>query len=125
MGPRFKVSSERLEKPRFYLTTPDFMLGESVIYPNQTFMGRLNLSSSVVPIVASYRKLVAVARNRRQSIETFHYRLSELRYGSKCFRNIWFNSGWLGSSKRSDSIVCICLLRISNSIPKKSRQKNA
>ena len=63
------------------------------------------LVSSVVPIVASYRKLVAVARNRRQSIETFHYRLSELRYGSKCFRNIWFICGWLGSSKRSYSIL--------------------
>ena len=62
-------------------------------------------TSSVVPIVASYRKLVAVAKNWRQSIETFHYRLSELRYGSKCFRNIWFICGWLGSSKRSNSIL--------------------
>ena len=61
--------------------------------------------ASVVPIVASYRKLVAVAKNRRQSIETFHYRLSELRYGSKCFRNIWFICGWLGSSERSNSIL--------------------
>ena len=60
---------------------------------------------SVVPIVASYRKLVDVAKNRRQSIETFHYRLSELRYGSKYFRNIWFICGWLGSSKRSNSIL--------------------
>ena len=59
-------------------------------------------NGSVVPIVASYRKLVAVARNRRQSIETFHYRLLELRYGSKCFRNI---CGWLGSSKHSNSIL--------------------
>ena len=42
-----------------------------------------NTENSVVPIVASYRKLVAVAKNRRQSIETFHYRLSELCYGSK------------------------------------------
>ena len=33
--------------------------------------------SSVVPTVASYRKLVAVAENRRQSIEIFHYRLLE------------------------------------------------
>ena len=63
------------------------------------------LYTSVVPIVASYRKLVAVAKNRRQSIETFHYRLSELRYGSKCFRNIWLICGWLGSSKRSNSIL--------------------
>ena len=45
------------------------------------------------------------AKNRRQSIETFHYRLSELRYGSKFFRNIWFICGWLGSSKRSNSIL--------------------
>ena len=64
-----------------------------------------NLTGSVVPIVASYRKLVAVASNWRQSIENFHYRLSELRYGSKCFRNIWFICGWLGSSKRSNSIL--------------------
>ena len=62
-------------------------------------------SNSVVPIVASYRILVAVAKNRRQSIETFHYRLSELCYGSKCFRNIWFICGWLGSSKHSNSIL--------------------
>ena len=60
---------------------------------------------SVVPIVASYRKLVAVAKNRRQSIETFHYCLSEHHYGSKFFRNIWFICGWLGSSKRSNSIL--------------------
>ena len=33
-----------------------------------------SVNNSVVPIVASYRKLVAVAKNRRQSIETFHYR---------------------------------------------------
>ena len=65
----------------------------------------LVLLGSVVPIVASYRKLVAVTKNRRQSIETFHYRLSELRYGSKSFRNIWFICGWLGSSKRSNSIL--------------------
>ena len=58
-----------------------------------------------MPIVASYRKLVAVAKNRRQSIETFHYRLSELRYGSKCFHNIWLICSWLGSSKRSNSIL--------------------
>ena len=63
------------------------------------------LYSSVVLIVASYRKLVAVAKSRRQSIETFHCRLSELRYSSKCFRNIWFICGWLGSSKRSNSIL--------------------
>ena len=63
------------------------------------------VTGSVVPIVASYRKLVAVAKNRRQSTETFHYRLSELRYGSKFFRNIWFICGWLGSSKRSNSIL--------------------
>ena len=37
-------------------------------------------SGSVVPIVASYRKLVAVAENRRQSIEIFHYRLLERRF---------------------------------------------
>ena len=60
---------------------------------------------SVVPIVASYRKLVAVAKNRQQSIETFHYRLLELRYGSKFFRNIWFICSWLGLSKRSYSIL--------------------
>ena len=65
----------------------------------------LVLCISVVPIVASYRKLVTVAKNRRQSIETFHYRLSELRFGSKFFRNIWFICGWLGSSKRSNSIL--------------------
>ena len=63
------------------------------------------VSGSVVPIVASYRKLVAVAKNRRQSIETFHYRLSELCYGFNFFRNIWFICGWLGSSKRSNSIL--------------------
>ena len=34
-----------------------------------------------MPIVASYQKLVAVAENRRQSIEIFHYRLLEC-----CFR---------------------------------------
>ena len=39
------------------------------------------------------------------AIGTFHYRLSELRYGSKRFRNIWFICGWLGSSKRSNSIL--------------------
>ena len=37
----------------------------------------LCLCSSVVPIVASYRKLVAVAENRRQLNENFHYRLLE------------------------------------------------
>ena len=36
--------------------------------------------SSVVPIVASYRKLVSVAENRRQSIEMFHYWLLEVRF---------------------------------------------
>ena len=66
---------------------------------------KANPTSSVVPIVASYRKLVAVAKNRQQSIETFHYRLSELRYCSKCFRNFWFICVWLGSSKRSNSIL--------------------
>ena len=63
------------------------------------------LSTSVVPIVASYRKLVAVAKNRRHSIETFHYRLSDLPYGSECFLNIWLICGWLGSSNRSNSIL--------------------
>ena len=33
-----------------------------------------------MPIVASYRKLVAVAKNRRQSTESFHYRLLECRF---------------------------------------------
>ena len=33
--------------------------------------------TSVVPIVASYQKLVAVAEYRRQSIEIFHYWLLE------------------------------------------------
>ena len=61
--------------------------------------------TSVVPIVASYRKLVPVAKSRRQSIETFHYRLSELCCGSKCFLNIWFICGWLGSSKHSNSLL--------------------
>ena len=36
-----------------------------------------NFVTSVVPTVASYRKLVAVAENRRQSIEIFHYHLLE------------------------------------------------
>ena len=34
-----------------------------------------------------------------------NYRLSELRYGSKCFHNIWLICSWLGSSKRSNSIL--------------------
>ena len=72
-------------------------------YTNSSLTPRLSIS--VVPLVASYRKLVAVAKNRRQSIETFHYRLSELCYGSKCFRTIWFICCWLGSSKRSNSIL--------------------
>ena len=42
----------------------------------------LNVShSSVVPIVASYRKLVAKAKNRRLSIENFHNRLSVIVLG--------------------------------------------
>ena len=60
---------------------------------------------SVVQIVASYRKLVAVAKNRRQSIETFHYRFSERRYSYNCFRNIRFICGCFGSSKGSYPIL--------------------
>ena len=37
--------------------------------------------TSVVPIVASYRKLVAKAKNRRLSIENFHNRLSVIVLG--------------------------------------------
>ena len=36
--------------------------------------------ASVVPIVASYRKLVSVAKNWRQSIEIFLYPLLECRF---------------------------------------------
>ena len=77
--------------------------GPSILYKHAPWTGTLNLS--VVPIVASYRKLVTVAKNWRESIETFHYRLSDLRYVSKFFRNIWFICGWLGSSKRSNSML--------------------
>ena len=38
---------------------------------------------SVVPIVASCRKLVTVAENQLQSIEMFHYRLLEHRFRRK------------------------------------------
>ena len=36
--------------------------------------------TSVVPIVVSYRKLVALAENRQQSIEIFHYGLLDCRF---------------------------------------------
>ena len=36
--------------------------------------------ASAVPIVASYQKLVAIAKNQRQSIEIFHFRLLERRF---------------------------------------------
>ena len=58
---------------------------------------------SVVPIVSSYGKLVAVARNGDNRLKLF---IIDCRNsGSKCFCNIWLICGWLGSLKRSNSIL--------------------
>ena len=65
-------------------------------------------NASVVPIVASYWKLVAVAENRRQSIEIFHYRLLERRF----WRRNASQRINLGDPMSDENTACFCLLAI-------------
>ena len=74
--------------------------------------------ASVVRIVTSYRKLVAVAENRPQSIEIFHYRLLERRFQ------------WRNASQRinlrdpiSDENTA-CFLHIGYQVDRTSENKN-
>ena len=67
-------------KDNYYTKVSDLQLSLMSRKPNFD-VKIIKVNGSVVPIAASYRKLVATAKNRRLSIENFHNRLSVIVLG--------------------------------------------